>query len=82
MATGQKSKTTFAGSVTGLLRERSPGSPAFRRLASSEEAWISVAMIRIMIKRLAKASEAVREQARLEARAAQGCEQTANRSAS
>jgi hypothetical protein len=50
-------------------REPSPGSPAFRRLAkdyevlrSLEEAWLSIAMIRIMIRRLASASGAARGQ--------------------
>jgi transposase len=60
MASTQKQKTASRGSVAGSSNERLPGFPAFRRLArdyellpSTEEAWIYLAMIRIMLRRLA-----------------------------
>jgi transposase len=58
MASTQKQKTVCGGSVAGSSSARSPGFRAFRRLAkdyevlpSSEEAWIYIAMIRIMLRR-------------------------------
>ena len=61
MASTQKQKTAFGGSVAGLLSAPSPGFRAFRRLSkdyevlrSLEETWIYLAMIRIMLRRLAQ----------------------------
>ncbi len=61
MASTQKQKTASGGSVAGSWSALSPGFRAFRRLAkddevlpSSEEAWIYIALMRIMLRRLAQ----------------------------